>query len=186
MIRLLSIIAAVCLATTAYAGTSAKTPEQTCQAQALTSIAKAWPNVMSGNFEIILKANRCLVFLQAPAIYEGKRGAWLIDGKTGDLLSEFYGPENRDRGLCSYRDGKFPTKNDCTWSEYIDKANHAATNSANRPRLVHSGLAYSSRVSNRRSNNSARASSSDGQTKSRVLPLLPVLLSPVSFHTVPD
>ena len=61
--------------------------------------------------------------LQAPAIYEGKRGAWLIDGKTGDLLSEFYGPENRDRGLCSYRDGKFPTKNDCTWSEYIDKAN---------------------------------------------------------------
>ena len=63
-----------------------------------------------------------MVFLQAPAIFEGKRTAWLIDGKTGELLSEFYGPKDSDRGLCSYRGGKFPTA-ECTWSEYLDKAN---------------------------------------------------------------
>jgi hypothetical protein len=74
------------LATTAFA---AKNPEQVCQAQALASIAKEWSNVLRGNFEIVLKGNRCLVFLQAPAIFEGKRTAWLIDGKTGALLSEF-------------------------------------------------------------------------------------------------
>ena len=68
-----------------------------------------------------------MLFLQAPAVFEGKRTAWLIDGKTGDLLSEFYAPTNGgawkddDVGLCSYRGGKFPTKN-CTWSEYMDKA----------------------------------------------------------------
>jgi hypothetical protein len=68
-----------------------KTPEQACQGQALASIASGWPNVLSGHFEIILKGQRCLVFLQAPsAISEGKRAAWLIDGKNGELLSEFY------------------------------------------------------------------------------------------------
>jgi len=65
----------------------------------LTSIATEWPNVLQGDFEIILKGNRCLVFLQAPAIFEGKRTAWLIDGKTGALLSEFYGPKDSNRGL---------------------------------------------------------------------------------------
>ena len=99
----------------------AKTPEQACQAQALASIAKEWSNVLRGSFEIIVKGQRCLVFLQAPAIFEGKRTAWLIDGKTGGLLSEFYGPKSSDRGLCSYRGGKFPTA-ECTWEEYLDKA----------------------------------------------------------------
>jgi Bacterial SH3 domain len=100
-----------------------KTPEQACQAQALASIAKGWPGVMRGNFEVILKGNRCLVFLQAPAIFEDKRTAWLIDGKSGELLSEFYGPKDSDRGLCSYRGGRFPTKHDCSWAEYLDKVN---------------------------------------------------------------
>ena len=101
----------------------AKTPEQGCQAQALASIAREWPNVLHGTFEIILKGNRCLMLLQAPAVFvEGKRTAWLIDGRTGVLLSEFYGPKDSDRGLCSYRSGKFPTA-ECTWNEYLDKAN---------------------------------------------------------------
>ena len=56
-----------------------------------------------------------LVFLQAPAAFEGKRAAWLIDGKTGELLSEFYGPKDSDGGLCSYRGGKFPTAQS-TWN----------------------------------------------------------------------
>jgi hypothetical protein len=104
-----------------------KTPEQACQAQALASIAREWSNVLKGQFEIILKGNRCLVFLQAPAIFEGKRAAWLINGKTGELLAEFYAPttgtgwKDSDRGLCSYRGGKFPTS-ECSWSEYMDKA----------------------------------------------------------------
>jgi hypothetical protein len=104
-----------------------KTPQQACQAQALGSVAREWPNVLRGQFEIILKGNRCLALLQSPAIYEGKRTAWLIDGKTGDLLSEFYAPTNGgawkddDRGLCSYRGGKFPS-GECTWEEYMDKA----------------------------------------------------------------
>ena len=105
------------------AAKKAKTPEQACQAQALASIAREWPNVLHGTFEIILKGNRCLMLLQAPAVFvEGKRTAWLIDGRTGVLLSEFYGPKDSDRGLCSYRSGKFPTA-ECTWNEYLDKAN---------------------------------------------------------------
>jgi hypothetical protein len=121
-------VAAILLAAAAAASPAlaaekkAKTPEQACQAQALASIAREWPNVLRGHFEIILRGNRCLVFLQAPAIFEGKRSAWLIDGKTGGLLSEFYGPKDSDRGLCSYRGGKFPTA-ECTWNEYLDKAN---------------------------------------------------------------
>jgi hypothetical protein len=105
----------------------AKTPEEACQAQALASIAREWSNVLKGQFEIILKGNRCLVFLQAPAIFEGKRTAWLIDGKNGELLAEYYAPttgaawKDSDRGLCSYRGGKFPTA-ECTWNEYLDKA----------------------------------------------------------------
>ena len=118
-IVLLATAAAAAFLSPAHAEKKAKA--QACQAQALASIAREWPNVLSGTFEIILKGNRCLVFLQAPAVFEGKRTAWLIDGKTGALLSEFYGPKDSDRGLCSYRGGKFPTV-ECTWNEYLDKA----------------------------------------------------------------
>ena len=104
------------------AAKKAKTPEQACQAQALASIAREWPNVLHGTFEIILKGNRCLVLLQAPAVFEDKRAARLLDGKTGVLLSEFYGPKDSNRGLCTYRDGKFPS-GECTWTEYLEKAN---------------------------------------------------------------
>ena len=69
-----------------------------------------------------------MVFLQANSrMFEGKRAAWLINGKTGELLAEFYAPttgpgwKDSDRGLCSYRGGKFPTS-ECAWSEYLDKA----------------------------------------------------------------
>ena len=95
----------------------AKTPEQACQAQALASIARGWSNVLSGQFEIIVKGDRCLVFLQSSStMFKGKRAAWLIDGKTGTLLSEFWAPsdgsgwKDSDRGLCSYRGGKFPNE----------------------------------------------------------------------------
>jgi hypothetical protein len=100
-----------------------------CQAQALGSIAKTWPGVLRGQFEIIVSDGRCLLFLRAPSFtFKGKRAAWLIEGKTGDLLAEFYGPisgdenvwKGDDRGLCSYRGGKFPTS-ECSWSEYLDK-----------------------------------------------------------------
>jgi hypothetical protein len=52
---------------TQAAENKAKIPEQACQAQALASIRREWSNVLRRNFEIILKGNRCLVLLQAPA-----------------------------------------------------------------------------------------------------------------------
>ena len=69
----------------------AKTPEQACQAQALASIAREWPTVLHGTFEIILRVtavarsivsqgHRCLVLLQVAAVFEDKRTA-LLDGK---------------------------------------------------------------------------------------------------------
>ena len=79
----------------------AKTPEQACQAQALASIAREWPTVLHGTFEIILRGHRCLVLLQAAAVFEDKRTARLLDGKTGVLMSEFYGPKDSNRGLCT-------------------------------------------------------------------------------------
>jgi hypothetical protein len=92
------------------------------------SIAREWSNVLKGQFEIILKGNRCLVFLQVNSrMFEGKRAAWLINGKTGELLAEFYAPttgaawKDSDCGLCSYRGGKFQT-GECTWEEYTHKA----------------------------------------------------------------
>jgi hypothetical protein len=124
---LLTMAAAIAFLSPGQAAEKTKTPEQACQAQALASIAREWSNVLKGQFEIILKGNRCLVFLQAPAMFEGKRTAWLIDGKNGELLAEFYAPttggswKDSDRGLCSYRGGKFPT-GECSWSEYLDKA----------------------------------------------------------------
>ena len=51
----------------------AKDPEQVCQAHALGSIAREWPGVLRGSFEIFLKGSRCLLFLNAPAIFEGQR-----------------------------------------------------------------------------------------------------------------
>src|ERR671937_3314414 len=115
-----ALIAASVFVPALAAEKNAKTPEQACQAQALASIASEWPNVLRGTFEIILKGDRCLVFLQADAIFKGKRTAWLIEGKNGELLSEFYGPTQGgafsagDSGHCSYRGGKFPT-GACTW-----------------------------------------------------------------------
>jgi hypothetical protein len=127
-ILLATAAAAAFLSPVQAAEKKAKTREQACQAQALASIAREWSNVLKGQFEIILKGNRCLVFLQANSrMFEGKRTAWLIDGKNGELLSEFYAPtqggafKDSDRGLCSYRGGKFPTA-ECPWSEYLDKA----------------------------------------------------------------
>jgi hypothetical protein len=70
------------------------------------------------------------VFLQAPAIFEGKRAAWLIDGKAGDMIAEFYAPVNpagawqdSDPGNCTYRDGHHGPSgtSSCTWSEYLDQ-----------------------------------------------------------------
>ena len=95
----------------------AKPPEQACQAQALASIARGWPNVLRGYFEIT-ESDRCLVLLSERASFEVKRTSWLIDGKTGELLSEYHG--YYDRGICSYRGGKYPT-GECTWNEYLDK-----------------------------------------------------------------
>jgi hypothetical protein len=94
-----------------------RTKEQACQAQALTSIIKGWPNVFIGTFETFLEGNRCLLILAAPSAFKGKRTIWLIEGKNGDLLAEFYGPEDSDRGLCSYRGGKFKT-GECSFDEY--------------------------------------------------------------------
>jgi hypothetical protein len=123
--RLMVIFSLLLSATTAIAAPAekkARTAEQACQAQALASIARQWPNVVQGYFEIIIKGDRCLVFLETPGVFAGKRVARLIDGKTGDLLSEFDGPKDtRERGLCSYRGGKFPTS-ECTWDEYLAKA----------------------------------------------------------------
>jgi hypothetical protein len=123
--RLIVIFSLLLSATTAIAAPAekkARTAEQACQAQALASIARQWPNVVQGYFEIIIKGNRCLVFLETPGVFAGKRVARLIDGKTGDLLSEFDGPKDtKERGLCSYRGGKFPTS-ECTWDEYLAKA----------------------------------------------------------------
>jgi hypothetical protein len=61
--------------------------------------------------------------LSAPSdAFPGKAATWLIEGETGDLLAEFYGPEGSGKGLCSYKGGKFPTKNDCTITEFFEKA----------------------------------------------------------------
>jgi len=122
---LLAIVAAAAFFSLAQA--AEKAPEEACQAQASASIAKKWPKVLKGQFEITLKGNRCLVFLQAPGVIEGKRTAWLVDGTNGEVLAEFTAPttgdgwKDSDRGLCSYRGGKFKT-GECTWGEYLDNA----------------------------------------------------------------
>ncbi|WP_338821625.1 hypothetical protein WDM22_26390 [Bradyrhizobium septentrionale] len=103
--------------------------KQSCQEQAFGSLVRNWPGVTKGQFEIIEKDQRCLLFLQADSkMFAGKRAAWLIEGRNGDLLAEFYAPiapgsawKVDDRGLCSFRGGKFPTSN-CTWADWMDKA----------------------------------------------------------------
>jgi hypothetical protein len=42
---------------------------------------------------------------------------------AGDLLAEFYGPQDSERGLCSFRGGRFKTDADCTLADYFEKAN---------------------------------------------------------------
>src|ERR1700689_104807 len=109
------ILLAIAAAAAFFSPTQAaeNTPEEACHAQALASIARKWPKVLKGQFEIILKGNRCLAFLQAPVVIEGKRTAWLVDGENGELLAEFTAPttgagwKDSDRGLCSYGAGKF-------------------------------------------------------------------------------
>src|SRR5262245_55678686 len=77
--RLIVIFSLLLSATTAIAAPAEKkatTAEQACQAQALASIARQWPNVVQGYFEIIIKGGRCLVFLETPGgICRQARGA---------------------------------------------------------------------------------------------------------------
>ena len=88
--------AAVALVSSAQAADKkAKTPEQACQAQALASIAREWPTVLHGTFEIILRGHRCLVLLQAAAVFEDKRTARLLDGKT-DVTHRWGRRQGRD------------------------------------------------------------------------------------------
>jgi hypothetical protein len=121
---LLATAAAAAFLSSAQAEQKAKTPQQACQAQALAELAK-WSGAfhvgMITRVMVILKGNRCLVFLDAPAIFEGKHTIRFIDVDEGSLLSEFYGPVNSDRGLCTYQGGKFPTAQ-CTLKEYWEKA----------------------------------------------------------------
>jgi hypothetical protein len=122
--RLIIIIAVLLFATTAIAAPAKKKPrtvEQSCQAQALASIAEQWPDVVQAYFEIISKEDRCLVYLETPGVFAGSRLARLIDGKTGAMLSEFDGTKDtKERGLCRYRDEK-SAKIECTWDEYLAK-----------------------------------------------------------------
>src|SRR5579862_7291362 len=123
------ILLAIAAAAAFFSPTQAaeNTAKEACQAQASATIARKWPKVLKGQFEITLKGNRCLAFLKAPGVIEGKRTAWLIDGENGELLAEFTAPttgtgwKDSDRGLCSYRGGKFKT-GECTWGEYLDNA----------------------------------------------------------------
>jgi hypothetical protein len=77
------------------------------------------------DFEIMVRGNRCLIFVIVDSpMFPGKRSAWLIEGKTGDLLAEFYAPTNHgrpweltDRGLCQFRGGRFKTTQ-CAWAEW--------------------------------------------------------------------
>jgi hypothetical protein len=90
--------------------------------------AKQWLGTGQDPLEIIVKGDRCLFFVQANSkLYPGKRTAWLIEGKSGDLLAEFYAPispngpwGDNDRGLCSFG-GHFPTFT-CTWVEWRERA----------------------------------------------------------------
>ena len=57
--------------------------------------------------------------------FEGKEAIWLIEGKDGSLLAEFYGPKGVDEGMCSYNGGRFKT-GFCPFKEWLAKANTMA------------------------------------------------------------
>ena len=84
------------------------------------------------NFDIVVRDGRCLLFIRQRAeasFTPGKRAAWFIDGKDGDILAEFWGPANGGRpfepgdvGLCSFRGG-IPFKTEmCPWSVWIARS----------------------------------------------------------------
>ena len=121
MLPLALLLATVCIIAVrapANAGpASRKSPEAVCQSQAMVHLSKML--VFEGRFEIFIRWGHCVLLLQAPAIFEGKRTVSFFDGKTGDLLAEFYGPKDSDTGLCSYRGGALPTNGDCTSKEFF-------------------------------------------------------------------
>lgn len=84
------------------------------------------------DFDIVVRNGRCMFFIrQKPetSFTPGKRAAWFIDGKDGDILAEFWGPANGGRpfepddvGLCSFRGG-IPFKTDqCKWSTWLARS----------------------------------------------------------------
>lgn len=82
------------------------------------------------NFDIVVRDGRCLLFIRQKSspINPDKRAGWLIDGRDGDILAEFWGGANNgqpwrpdDIGLCSFRGGRFKTSM-CPWSEWQAKA----------------------------------------------------------------
>lgn len=82
------------------------------------------------NFDIVVREGRCLLFIRQAysPINPSKRAGWLIDGRDGDILAEFWGSskdgqpwEPNDIGLCSFRGGRFKTSQ-CPWSEWQAKA----------------------------------------------------------------
>lgn len=82
------------------------------------------------NFEIVVRDGRCRIFIRQTVspINPDKRAGWLIDGRDGDILAEFWGSskngqpwEPGDIGLCSFRGGRFKTSQ-CPWSEWQAKA----------------------------------------------------------------
>lgn len=81
-------------------------------------------------FDIVVRNGRCLMFIRQDysPINPDKRAGWLIDGKDGDILAEFWGNSNNgqpwqpgDIGLCTFRGGRFKTSQ-CPWSEWQAKA----------------------------------------------------------------
>jgi len=82
------------------------------------------------NFDIVVRDGRCLMFIRQveSPMFPGKRAGWLIDGKDGDILAEFWGRSNNgqpwqpnDIGLCSFRGGRFKTEM-CPWSVWMARS----------------------------------------------------------------
>ncbi len=84
------------------------------------------------DFDIVVRGGRCMFFVrQKPetSFTPGKRAAWFIDGRDGDILAEFWGPANNGRpfepndiGLCSFRGG-IPFKTEmCPWSVWMARS----------------------------------------------------------------
>lgn len=86
--------------------------------------------VTEPNFDIVVRDGRCLLFIRQTEspMFPGKRAGWLIDGKDGDILAEFWGRSNNgqpwqpnDMGLCSFRGGRFKTEM-CPWSVWMARS----------------------------------------------------------------